>query len=173
VNLWIVIWWWSGMEGKKLHKWLWNPSIWTPWLQVTTIILSCIQDAKNKWLNWYLLLCGKWYMVNVKRLILTIHSKRTFRKISRCFERVEDWGIKWEGEWKSGAIKWIGLDIIKNNGWTCHLICSWMVAKFDLWYTYPLHNNGPYIQSRLFMNHLNIVDRCRITWIIDIKQKYF
>jgi hypothetical protein len=100
VNLWVVNWWWNGMEGKKLHKWLWNPSIWTPWLQVTTIILSYIQDTKSKWLSWYLLLCGRWYMVNVKRLILTIHSKRTLWKISRCFERVEDSGIKWEGEWK-------------------------------------------------------------------------
>ncbi len=136
--------------------------------------MSCIQDTKSKWFSWYLLLCGKWYMMNVKRFILTIHSKRTFQKISRCFERVEDWGIKWEGEWKSCTTKWIGVDIIKNNGWTCQPNFFQMAVKFDLWYTYPLHNNGPYyIQSRLFMNYLNIVNRCSITWIIDIEGKYF
>lgn len=130
VNLWVANWWWSGMEGKKPHKWLWNPFVWAPRLQVITIILSCIQATKSKWFSWYLLLCGRWYMVNVKRLILTIHSKRTLWKISRCFEKVEDWGIKWEGEWKSCATKWIGVDIIKNNRWTCHLIFFWMATKF-------------------------------------------
>jgi len=81
VNLWVVNWWWSGMEGKKPHKWLWNPFIWAPRLQVITIIFSCIQDTKSKWFSWYLSLCGRWYMVNVKKLILTIHSKRTLWKM--------------------------------------------------------------------------------------------
>ncbi len=125
-------------KEKKPHKWLWNPFVWAPRLQVITIILSCIQDTKNKWFSWYLSLCGRWYMVNVKRLILTIHSKRTLWKILRCFEKVEDWGIKWEGEWKSCVTKWIGVDIIKNNGWTCHLIFfEWLR---NLIYGTPTHS---------------------------------